>query len=155
MSTILLSFDYDVFKKLERGKKAIEYRVHFPKDEVTAYFYVCRPIQAISGIAHFDNRIQLDEFIQKYAHNKDAMKILEEMKIDCNFAVPLKLFTPTNYLSLSEVKTVFPDFLIPRMYYFLDNKPELFEFLKTNIKPSGDTITFDLSKIYSLTIEEL
>ena len=69
MSTILLSFEAEWFKKLESGEKKLEYRKHFSKGKTTVYFYVSQPVKAITGKAIFGEREALLDWKKRY-HNR-------------------------------------------------------------------------------------
>lgn len=138
MKTILLSFTPDWFLELEKGNMKIEYRKNFPSDDVIAYFYVSSPIKAISGIAHFSQRESLKSWLDKYASRSQEVKdrILEYME-DCRYAIPIKSFQATNYISLDTLKKDVPGFVVPRMYYYIDDTP-LLEYLESNLTASKE-----------------
>lgn len=136
MSTILISFEPYWFDFLEKGIKKFEYRKHFPKDKVTAYFYVSNPVKAITGIAEFDYRQNLSDWKNIYKDRPNTVqKRIDEFLMDCTYAVPVLKFQPTNKISLNTLRTEVPSFVVPRMYYYIDNT-ELLTYLNKNLKPS-------------------
>lgn len=147
MSTILLSFESDWFFKLESGEKRFEYRKHFPKDQTTAYFYVSNPIKAISGIAHFDFRESLEEWKIKYAdRSQEVQNRISDFALDCRFAVPLLSFQPTNRISLERLRQDIPGFIVPRMYYYIDDS-DLLAYLNKNLIPQGQILRYSFDTI--------
>ena len=147
MSTILLSFESDWFSLLESGDKKFEYRKHFPKGKTTAYFYVSKPVMAITGIAEFDEREELLTWKEKYKDKPiQVLNRIDEMLTDCRFAVPCLTFQPTNQISLNQLRKDFDDFIVPRMYYYLDDLP-LLDYLKKNLTPSKGKIVHNFELI--------
>ena len=150
MSTILLSFEPDWFFKLESGEKKFEYRKHFPKGKTTVYFYVSNPVKAISGIANFDVREKLEDWKTKYADRpQKVQERIADFSSDCRFAMPLLSFQPTNRISLHQLQQDIPGFIVPRMYYYIDDS-DLLSYLNEKLIPMGpmlhhsfDTITDD------------
>ena len=126
MSTILLSFESDWFFKLEKGEKKFEYRKHFPKGKTRVYFYVSRPVMAITGVADFSDREDLSKWLEKFSDRpNEVQERIHEMLLDCRYAVPCLSFQPTNRISLAQLRSDMPDFIVPRMYYYLDELPLL------------------------------
>lgn len=147
MSTILLSFEPDWFFKLESGNKKFEYRKNFPTDKVKAYFYVSTPIKAISGVADFEIRQSLSEWPTKYVDRPpEVLRRIEDFLSDCRFVMPVLRFQPTNRISLDTLRTDLPGFIVPRMYYYIDNTP-LLSYLQIHLKPSSPLITNSFSCI--------
>lgn len=140
MSTILLSFTADVFKRLERGEKKFEYRKHFPKGKTTVYFYVSNPIKAITGIGEFGNREELVTWLDKFSSRPDNVKRrIEDYLEDCNYVAPLLSFQKTNRLPLHDLQKDIPNFVVPRMYYYLDDL-ELLDYLNNKLEYIGAPI---------------
>lgn len=147
MSTILLSFEPDWFFQLESGKKKFEYRKNFPTDKVTAYFYVSKPIKAITGIADFDLRQPLSEWPKKYSdRSSEVLSRIVDFLSDCRYAMPVLNFQPTNRISLDMLRRDLPGFIVPRMYYYIDNTP-LLSYLQINLKPSMPLLKNSFSSI--------
>ena len=142
MKTILLSFEPYWFEKMRTGQMPYEYRKHLPEDGATVYFYVSRPVKAITGIAHFGKREVLADWLQKYAdRGLEVIARIKDYLQDCTYACPVLEFQPTNQISLETLKKDLPGFIVPRMYFFLDNTP-LFAYLQQNLKPTDDPIKF-------------
>lgn len=142
MKTILLSFEPYWFEKMRTGLMPYEYRKHLPEDGATVYFYVSRPVKAITGIAHFGKREVLADWLQKYAdRGLEVIARIKDYLQDCTYACPVLEFQPTNQISLETLKKDLPGFIVPRMYFFLDNTP-LFAYLQQNLKPTDDPIKF-------------
>lgn len=147
MSTILLSFHADTFLKLERGGKKFEHRKHFPEGETKVIFYVSHPIKAISGIGYFGCREELVTWLDKYADRpQEVIDRIKDYLTDCNYVAPMYKFQPTNRISLEEVREDNPGFIVPRMYYYLDNHP-LLDYLEKNLIPAGEMITHSFDVI--------
>lgn len=148
MSTILLSFEPEWFSLLESGKKKFEYRKHFPDgDKTTVYFYVSNPVKAITGVAVFGNKEELCLWKEKYSDRPIEVKErISEFMEECNFAIPMLSFTRTIKISLKQLRTDIEGFIVPRMYYYIDDS-DLLNYLKTNLTPLEETHQNDFSFI--------
>lgn len=146
MNTILLSFSADWFRELQAGKMKYEYRKNFPQGETKVFFYVSNPVKAVSGIAYFDDRQPLSEWLYKYKDRPAdvKMRILEYME-DCRYAMPILSFQPTECVPLHQLQSDLPGFVVPRMYYYLSGAT--LEYLEKHCVPNGKPIIHDFSKI--------
>ncbi len=148
MRSMLLSLRPDVFDNVATGKKIYEHRKVFPNETIKAYIYISRPVQAIAGIMLLDNKVSLKEWKTTYSYDKDALARIDEYMTRNNFAMQIIEFQNTNQIPLSELREFDPKFLIPQMYYFLDNT-ELLNFLDNKLVPCGDIIKHDFTNITS------
>ena len=147
MSTILLSFESDWFALLERGEKKFEYRKNFPQGKTTVYFYVSKPVMAITGIAEFDEREELMKWKDKYKDKSEqVVERINDMLTDCRYAVPCLSFQPTNRIPLNQLRADLENFIVPRMYYYIDDLP-LLDYLKSHLIPTDNLIVHDFSSI--------
>lgn len=143
MKTMLISFEADWFKRLEAGHLFYEYRKNFPAEPMAAYFYVSSPAKYISGYAEFGNRESLSSWLDKYKDAPAAVERINDYLTDCRYAIPILKFQPTNRIPLTELKKV-PGFVVPRMYYFLEDSP-LLDYLRENLHPTAAPIIKDFS----------
>lgn len=147
MSTILLSFESEWFSFLERGEKKFEYRKHFPQGKTTVYFYVSKPVMAITGIAEFGEREALANWKEIYKdRSAQVRERIDEMLLDCRFAIPCLSFQPTNKIPLDQLRRDIESFIVPRMYYYLDDLP-LLDYLKTHLVPTKNLIVHQFDAI--------
>ena len=148
MRSMLLSLRPDVFNNVASGKKIYEHRKVFPNEPIKAYIYVSRPVQAISGIMYLDNKTSLEEWKSTYSYDKEAVIRINEYMSRNAYAMQILKFQNTNQIELAELREFDPKFLIPQMYYFLDNT-ELLRFLNNRLIPCGDVIQHDFTNITS------
>lgn len=147
MRTILLSFTYDWFEVLQRGEKKFEYRKKFPENDTLVYFYVSRPVSAITGMAHFGKREELADWLVKYKDRSLGVRArIRDYLLDCRYAIPMDWFQKTNAIGLEQLRQEAPGFEVPRMYISLDGT-ELLEYLKREIKPIGKRMEFSFEEI--------
>lgn len=138
MSTILLSFEPEWFDLIESGKKKFEYRKHFPKGETTVFFYVNAPVKGISGIARFAERECLEDWLKKYSDRPNVVQDrIKDFMSDCPFAMPLLRFQKTSVLHLEQIRKEYPTFIVPRMYYYIDDDPVL-PYINPRLKLIGE-----------------
>lgn len=132
MKTILLSFKPHWFQRIIDGEKIFEYRNSFPDEEITAYMYVSSPKKAIIGKLHLGKRIKLEDLKDKYKSNIKITNRINHYINRYRFVMPIKSVQLTKEIRLEELRTFDEKFVCPQMYYFLDKKPELLEYIKTN-----------------------
>ncbi len=144
--SILISFEPEWFQLVESGQKKFEYRKHFPTGRVDAYFYVSSPVKAITGFARFGEKESLLDWQIKFSNRSpEVLARISDFLIDCNWAVPILEFQRTNLIPLNQLRKDIPGFVVPRMYYFIDDSP-LQTYLHDKLIPQGQTIchSFDL-----------
>lgn len=151
MRTMLLSFKPEVFEKIKSGEKIFEHRRVFPNEPIKAFIYVSRPIQAIMGIVYLNNRVDIESWKEQYSYDSDALKRIDKYLLQYRVAVQIKEFQNTSAITLNELKNKFPNFLIPQMYYFLDDLP-LLKFLESNLKELNQPIKHNFDYIDSSLI---
>lgn len=138
MRTILLSFEPNWFDKLEKGEKKFEYRKNFPEGVTKAYFYVSNPVKAITGIAIFGEREKLEDWKEKYKDRPlDVKQKIDKLLINNKYAVPMLSFQPTNKIPLAKLRQDIPNFIVPRMYYYIDDS-DLMDYLDNNLIHIGE-----------------
>lgn len=148
MRTVLLSLKPEVFQNVLSGKKIYEHRRVFPDGPVIAYIYISRPVQAIAGILYLGNKKEIIEWKETYKYDSAAQERIDEYLKHHKVAMEIQKFQNTSSISLENIKKVFPDFLIPQMYYHLDDHP-LLQYLKDNLEPIGEPITHTFENITS------
>lgn len=151
MKTMLLSFKASVFEKLLNGEKIFEHRKVFPNEPILAYLYVSSPVKAITGKVLLGNKIDLEEWKVKYNYDSAAVKRIDEYLKHHKYVMEIQRFQPTNRISLEKLRQDLPGFVVPQMYYFIDNTP-LLEYLEDNLKPDGEETVNDFSNIDSTMV---
>ena len=147
MRKLLFSFSNYWFQYLNLGKMKFEYRKVLPAEETWVYYYVGKPVMAITGMAHYGSRESLKDWLTLYGSRSETVKnrILDYMT-DCNYAVKIYEYIQTNRIPLQELRENVPGFNPPRMYYYIDNTP-LLEYLENNVKPCGKKWEFSFDQI--------
>lgn len=148
MRTVLLSLKPEVFQNVLSGKKIYEHRKVFPDGPVTAYIYISRPIQALTGIMYLGNKKEIIEWKKTYKDDCAALERIDEYLKHHKVVMEIQKFQNTMSVSLDEIKKVFPKFIIPQMYYYLDDHPML-QYLEDNLIPIGEPIIHTFENITS------
>ena len=148
MRTMLLSFKADVYKKVISGDKMYEHRKVFPNEPIKAYLYVSHPVKAITGIMYLENRIEIEKWKDKYSYDNDAMERIDDYLKCHKYAVEITKFEETNEISLEQLRSDLPKFIVPQMYYYIDDLP-LLKYLEENLKLTGKVFLHDFSNIKS------
>lgn len=148
MRTMLLSLKPEVFQNVKSGTKIYEHRRVFPDELIKAYIYISRPIQALAGIMYLGNKTNIEDWKEKYKDDADAQKRIDEYLKHFKVVMEIQKFQNTSSIALEDIKKVFPNFLIPQMYYYLDDHP-LLQYLNDNLVPIGEPITHTFENITS------
>lgn len=148
MRTVLLSFKADVHKKVLSGEKIYEHRKVFPDEPIRAFLYVSTPIKAITGIMHLRNKTSLEEWVKTYSYDKKAVQRINEYLKHYRYAMEITDFQNTNMIPLEKLRQDIPGFVVPQMYYFIDNS-FIFEYLDKNLHAKGELITHTFDGITS------
>lgn len=148
MRTMLLSLKQEVFQNVKSGKKIYEHRRVFPDEPIKAYIYISRPIQALEGIMYLGNKVNIEDWKEKYKEDVEVQIRIEDYLQHHKVAMEIQRFQNTSSITLAEIKKVFSNFLIPQMYYYLDDHP-LLQFLEDNLEPIGQPITHTFENITS------
>ena len=151
MRTILLSLKPDVYDNVKKGRKIYEHRKVFPNETIKAYIYISRPVQALAGVMILGNRTALNEWKKKYCYDGDAQKRINEYLKKYKFAMEIQEFQDTTQIQLKKIKNDFPKFVIPQMYYFIDDT-DLLKYLEEKLIPVGNLIKHEFQIIDSRKI---
>ena len=145
---MLLSFSAKTYDKLVSGEKNYEHRKVFPNEPIEAYLYVSNPIKSIVGIMHLSNRIELGKWKEIYSYDDNAVKRINNYLIHNKYAMEINDFQNTNRIPLCTLRDELPHFIVPQMYYYIDDT-FLLDYLQTRLHPVGKRITHDFTKITS------
>ncbi len=154
MRRILLSFKADVYKKLLSGEKIYEHRKVFPDGPIEAYLYVSAPVKAIAGIIHFGEKYSLKQWRLQYSSDPDTVARIDEYLKQNRFAMEILDFQDTEEIPLEKLRADLPGFVVPQMYYFIDNSP-LEDYLSKQVVIRGDLISHHFDKISNKDICKL
>jgi len=144
--TMLLSFKADVFKRVVSGEKIYEHRRVFPNESVNAYLYISSPVKAIMGIMRLENKVQIESWKKKYAYDLEAVKRIDAYLEKHTVAMEIAEFQMTNAITLEQLRTDLPGFVVPQMYYYIENS-ELQKYLEKNLMPIGNPISHSFDNI--------
>lgn len=152
MRSIFLSFSPEWYPYIENGKKIYEHRKRFCNEPVIAYLYVGLPVQKIVAILELGQREEITNWLERYKEDPAAIKRIEDCLKRNRYAMEIKTIQFIEPIPIKTIIDEFPKFHIPQSYFYLDNKPEIFNFLKGKIVPKGNKIVNDFSKIKSTDI---
>jgi predicted transcriptional regulator len=148
MRTMLISLREDVYKRVLSGEKIYEHRKVFPDEPVKAYVYVSSPKKAICGIMYLSNKTSLLDWREKYRDDPAAVRRIDEYMPIHKFGMEINKFENTNAIPLEQLRKDLTKFVVPQMYYFIENS-ELLEYLEKNLKPDGIVVTHTYENITS------
>lgn len=133
MRKMLLSFKSDVYDRVSAGTKIYEHRKVFPNEPIEAYLYVSSPRQVITGKIILKNKQMLDEWLTKYKDDKEVYERIEKYLLQHKCVMEIAEFQETTEIPLKKLRNDLDKFVVPQMYYYLDDTP-LLEYLENNLK---------------------
>lgn len=151
MRTMLLSFKPYVYDKIASGEKIFEHRRSFPDEPIKAYMYVSSPVCAIKGILYLGKRHKLEDWKEEFAYDQDAVARIEEFIESANYAAEILEFQETNAILLNTLRSSVKKFVVPQMYYFLEER-ELLWYLEDNLLKTGNVVKHYFDEIESTKI---
>lgn len=132
MRKMLLSFRPDVYEKIVSGEKIFEHRKVFPNEPIIAYLYVSRPRQVITGRMILTNKTSLKKWLLKYEDDLEAIERIKANLEKNKVVMEISEFQETTEIPLVNLKDDLEKFVIPQMYYFIDNSP-LLDYIENNL----------------------
>ena len=138
MRTMLLSFKPEWYNRIKDGSKIYEYRRTFPDEEIIAYMYVSAPMKMIVGKIHLGKRININTWKEEYKNDAEVCHRIDDYLIRHTYAMPVLSFQMTKEIPLDILRNFDSEFVCPQMYYYLDNYPKLFEFIKNTAIDVGE-----------------
>ena len=138
MRTILLSFKPEWYNRIKEGSKIFEYRRTFPDEEILAYMYVSSPMKMIIGKIHLGRKIDINLWKEEYKDDLEVYERTDDFLTRHTYAMPVLSFQLTKGIDLETLRQFNPNFVCPQMYYYLENYPDLFEFIKKNATDIGE-----------------
>ena len=149
MKTVLLSFSYEWYGYLKNGLKVYEHRKRFCNEPVLAYVYLGLPYRIIAAKMTLGKPVSIRDWKEKYKYDDKAIERIDDCLTRNNVAMPILSFQEIEDIDIRQIESVFPDFRVPISYLYLDNKPEIYEYIKRHEKNIGEPITHSFDNISS------
>jgi predicted transcriptional regulator len=135
---MLLSFKPEWYNLIKDGIKIYEYRRTFQGEEILAYMYVSSPMKMIVGKIHLGKKINLNTWKEQYKEDVSVCERIDDFLTRHTYVMPILSFQMTKEITLTELRKFNPDFTCPQMYYYLENYPDLFEYIRNNAIEMGE-----------------
>lgn len=146
MRIMLLSLKEDVYRRVISGEKIFEHRKVFPDEPVKAYIYVSSPMKAICGIMYLSYKTSLLDWKKKYKDDFECIKRIDEYLLNYKFGMQINRFENTNPIPLRKLREDLTKFVVPQMYYFIEDS-ELLKYLEKTLKPDGYIVSHTFEDI--------
>lgn len=103
---------------------------------------------------HLNNKVSIESWKDQYANDADVLMRIDEYFKQHKYAMEVTDFQETDMISLEKLREDIPGFVVPQMYYFIDDSP-LYNYIQENIRPIGKKIVHDFSEIKGYQICKL
>ena len=142
---MVMSFKPNVYERIACGQKIFEHRRTFPNETIKVQMYVSKPVCAVTGILLLGKRHSLQEWKLEFKEDKEAVNRISDFMKSADYAMEILEFTETIKIPLVDLREANIGFVVPQMYYYIDNRPIL-KFLEDKLTITGRTIqhTFDV-----------
>lgn len=87
---------------------------------------------------HLGKRININTWREQYKADKGVCERIDDFLTRYTYAMRVLSFQMTKEIELERLLKSNPNFVCPQIYYYLDNYPELFEFIKKNATDIGE-----------------
>lgn len=92
----------------------------------------------IVGRIHLGKRIDINTWKEQYKADKEVCERIDDFLTRHDYAMPVLSFQMTKEIELEILRKFNPNFVCPQMYYYLDNYPKLFDFIRKNATDIGE-----------------
>jgi predicted transcriptional regulator len=100
--------------------------------------YVSSPMKMIVGKIHLGRKINLNTWKEQYKEDVSVCERIDDFLTRHTYVMPILSFQMTKEITLTELRKFNPDFTCPQMYYYLENYPDLFEYIRNNAIKMGE-----------------
>ena len=149
MRTIILSFSHQWYEPLVDGRKIYEHRKRFCNEPVKAYIYLGLPYRQLVAIAELGKKEEIAEWLDIYSNDSQAIDRIKDCLTRNNVAMPVYNVQEIEPIDMREAEKVIKGFRVPISYMYLDDKPELFEYIKTRTVLKGSRIEHKFDEVKS------
>lgn len=149
MKTIILSFSEEWYPQLISGEKIYEHRKRFCRESVMAYIYLGVPRRQLVAIAELGMREELSDWLIKYKDDVVAVERINEFLTRNRYVMPIKSIQEIEPIDMRKMEKDIQGFRVPISYMFLDDKPELFEYIKKRTHLIGKKQRHNFAKVTS------
>ena len=95
-------------------------------------------MKMIVGKIHLGRKIDINTWKEKYNNDIKVCERIDDFLTRHTYAMPVLSFQMTKEIDLDTLRKFNPKFVCPQMYYYLENYPKLFEFIKNNATDIGE-----------------
>lgn len=104
------------------------------------------------GKIHLERKIDINVWKDKYKDDLEVCDRIDDFLARHTYAMPVLSFQMTNAIDLEILRKFNPSFVCPQMYYYLENYPELLEFIK---KHATDIDELQINSFENIGKEEM
>lgn len=146
---MLLSFSPKWYDDLSSGRKIYEHRKRFFKEPVIAYIYLGLPYRQIVAKVELGAPIPMEKWLNDYKSDPEAICRIKDFMQRSNVAMPILSFQKMKPIDAREMEKKIQGFRVPISYMFLDDKPELNDYVTSREILVGEKIVHNFDHITS------
>lgn len=149
MRTMILSFSPEWYPFLKSGEKIYEHRKRICKETVTAYIYLGIPYRQIVAKIILGERENISDWLEKYSYDTQAICRIKDCLTRNNYAKPIISYQELNPIDIRIMESELDGFRVPISYMFIDDKPEILNYIKNREIAVNKKIVHDFNEISS------
>lgn len=147
MRTIILSFSPDWYPYLRSGDKIYEHRKRICAETVRAYIYLGNPYRQIVAVATLGDREKIEDWLEKYKYNAAALMRIKDCLTRNVYAKPICDFQEIKPIDIRLMEKEIDNFRVPISYMFIDDREDIFNYIKEREVANSRKIVHDFSKV--------
>lgn len=105
-------------------------------------------MKSVCGIMHLSNKTSLLNWKKQYRNDKECIKRIGNYLTQYKFGMEINRSENTIAIHLGQLREDLEKFIVPQMYYFVDNS-ELLNYLENNIRSDGTVVAHTYENITS------
>lgn len=152
MRKMILSFSYEWYPQLKAGEKIYEHRKRFCKEPVEAYIYIGLPYRQLVAVVELGKYELIENWLEKYSYDEEAVKRIQDYLTRNKVAMPIYSFQEIEPIDMRKMEKKITGFRVPISYMFIDDKPELLEYIEARTKFISNRIEHNFLNITSKDI---
>ena len=149
MRTMILSFSPEWYPFLKSGEKIYEHRKRICEDPVEAYIYLGLPYREIVAKIIMGERENISEWLNRYSYDRKAIERIRDCLTRNNYAKPILSYQELQPIDIRKMEKELDAFRVPISYMFIDDRPDIQNYIRAREKTISEKITHDFSNLSS------
>ena len=108
-----------------------------------AYIYIGLPYRQLVAVVELGKPEIIEDWLEKYRYDEAAVERIKDYLTRNKVAMPILSFQEIEPIDMRKMEKDISGFRVPISYMFIDDKPELFEYIDLRTKYKNKRIEHD------------